>query len=551
MIYDSTTYPASPATDSSVLFRSLGYFWQRMFKDKLAVQGLTISQAEAAIQSYTELFDMVGTYSSRDIPVLETRNWYPLYIYRSSLNNNYLLFGEGVKFGDTVDSAPYIFGAAIPEEPDVYSMIVPAELKEISIATTQLISPKYAWVSGQDMELRNERLFFYENPFSKPGVTPVNIYNDNGTPKLLDDGSTQDQLIVLWFYKAKIDADYLQENFGYLFGVNVPHTEEGKQILHNSVSLFTKGPNVNGIKAFCLASLGLPVIRTTGTLQLIQTGEVYNTLITSTGVYNYPIAYELKNLTPGQVIEAGYIPINVLEFYDSLIDPAWWVEALQVSLPNPGGVPTIDITVNLPLVLPPTLMLVSDKENLVFINSQEPVSLDLNGILTFPVTGNAQDVAAFQTRANTIEFIMAVNEYLVAHNNSSLTLGSGSLLNPVDFIFKYFLGTVSSILKITFLDINTVGSFQQSFQAIKSTLPPNTLLMVICDVRALTEIYDLTALATDSVATLINGQQPNDDVGFNTTLAPGLSINDMGLSRVIVSNLNSEDYRNISLVKPS
>jgi hypothetical protein len=629
MIYDNSVYPASPATDSSVLFNSLGYFWKRIFKDKAAVNGITIEQSESAIQAYTQLLDMIDSYSASDIPVFETRNWYPLVIKKSDLDYNFLMFGEDVLFGSEVNSTPYTFGRGIPEETNVYSIVIPSELYEISIIASQIISPGTVWVAGQDVLIKNDRLYFYGNPFSKAGVYPVDLYDNNGSaitythydPDTGEASTVADQIIILWCYKAKLDSNNLKYNIGYLFGLNVPQNDYGKEILKTVVKTYTNGPTINDIKAVCLASLGLPIITEDGVVETVIDDGMHNVVVTNSRVYRYAKTYTLKSeVVNGYQLKKGYVAVKAVELFDNINDPVWsatrdgytiisedcevietlhntndhtksiitnkgiytYPESVTITAARgdtllKGSTPFtssssldalgwwqaefgVDINgvKDVPLYLPPALMLGNYKHSLVFRNEVGPVSINNDGDVTaFPVIGNNKDVTRYLASISTPAFIAAVNSYIASRSSTDapLTALNPVMINPVDFIFRSFMRSTAAMLRVKFLNIKQLSDFCEYFAAIKDNLPPHILLIVLCDIMADSEVIQLNSLLDDGVArvTFNRPMYRNDDiVGCNTGVG-GLTINSMDYARTIPdSGIISSDLGNtISLTRIS
>src|SRR5579859_2801304 len=176
----ATTTGLTINPDSQALFGSVGYFWQRMFNDYPVVHGMTMAQADSVTQGYFKLVELLNSYSCYNIPVFETRRWYPLYVYRSSLNNE-LLFGEGVLFGAEIGAQDYLFGSTVPEtSANTVSMLVPEELQLAPFIADQIVSPKHVLINGIDYTLANGRLTFNYNPFLYTDINQTNVYNANG-----------------------------------------------------------------------------------------------------------------------------------------------------------------------------------------------------------------------------------------------------------------------------------------------------------------------------------------------------------------------------------
>ena len=231
MNYDNTQFPISPATDNIALLQQLGYFWRRIFRDRTAVTGLIQSQTSGAEQNYVDIWDAVAGYSTANIPLFSQINWYPITIAQTDLNSA-LTYGESVTFSQQVSGSYYEYGEPVPEQNNVYSVIAPAGLRAITIAADQIINPAQTWVVGQNIQLSNNRIYFYGNP--------------------IPDGK---QSITLWFYNAQVDAKNLYDNFGFLFGLNIDDTLQSKAILAAMVDILINGASINSIQTLGLACL--------------------------------------------------------------------------------------------------------------------------------------------------------------------------------------------------------------------------------------------------------------------------------------------------------
>ena len=489
------TYPTSLPIDSTVLFGSLGYFWHNMFKDVGAVKGITQAQADSVVQGYYKLVELLNSYSCYTIPIFERRRWFPLYIYKSDLSH-VLLFGEPTKFGTVIDGDPFYFGRPIPEATPTISIVAPTELKQLSLIVNQVVSPAVTLASGTDFTFDGIRIHFTNNPFSNSNIQTLGVYNADGSPKMYDaydgGGLQQDKLMILWCYDADLDSDSLEYNLGYLFGLNVPHSEVGKDILTSVLQNYTSGCTVNDIKAVALASLGhSPYTQIPGTVDL----------------------------------------------FDHINTPNWWTSNLTIRTSTP-----------LPLQLPPTMFLGGKDFAVSFANTVDLVTLNpISGAIAFPVTGDPANVTNFLAYISTPAFLSSLEIYAghaldIAHSYSAT-------INPVDFIFRSFLRASTALLRVRFTSTNQLAGFVNYFNAIRVTLPPQILLLIVCDLTLDPEVLELNSVINDSNSLQIAfpNQQTNEVINLNGST--GFSIKEMGSTRDLTSytSILSGDLRNISL----
>ena len=475
MSFNPSTITFDTVGEALELQIDLGYFWNRIFKDKAVLKGLLQGMASGEKQDYTDLINAIYSFSAQDLPIFDTRNWYPLVISKFDLlDNNTLLYGEGVLYGATVSSTPYTYGSSIPEANGIYSVIAPKELKSISIIADKIIYPSTTWVSGTNVELRNGRLFFTGNPFAA-----------------FDSSLTE---ITLWCYNAALDSDNLWNNVGYMFGLALDHTTLSKNILASLVTVVTEGASIGNLTNLCKACLN-----------------------TSSD--------------------------SVVEVVDNIKLKNWWNTEL-VAGPAQQAVP---------LYLPPHIFIAGYRQTLQFNNSSEPVSF-INGILRFPVQGSPKDMRLFNdTVCTNADFLTGLNNYLKSTNGQTLFENNSQMMNPVDFVFKSFLGSATTLIRVKLSDTDQLNLFQTVLYSLRSNLPKHVMLIVLCDVTVPMDTY---SFSSDSVTDTLDmakvplTQTPDTAYMNHKSSGAGLLIQDMLSTRTITSGWNSEDHPLLSFTLP-
>lgn len=515
--------------NSTTLFSSIGFFWSRMFQDIGAVNGMTMAQADSVLQGYYKLIELVNAYSCYNIPVFETRRWYPLFVYNSSFSNP-LVCGEGVAFGATSGGNPYLCGSAIPSATAGYvSMQALAELQAAPIIVDQVISPKHTLINGTDFWLANGVLTFKVNPFSYGNIPVQTVFNSAGAAQTYTyyndlgvlSSPLPEQFIILWVETASIDSDLLDDNIGYLFGLNVPHNQNGKDILTAVVQNYTNGCTNNDIKALALASVGL---------------TPYN----PDPVSGQPVFQE----------NTSYV-----QLFDNVNTPGWWNSDLALF----SGT-------QIPLQLPQTMFYGTYKYGVQFVNSATGyVHLSSTGAITFDagmVLGCASDIALFEQSISTPAFLAVLQAYLAANSFPVLTTSVSVHINLVNFLFQCFLKTSTALLRVKFTSADELGDFITYFNAIRCTLPPHIFLMVLCDFTVANETCLLPGFLLDNqtytdpslTAVVSNGTVTSISVnsagsGFNSTI-PDIIIDPPTIAVATgTANLTSTSVSSISITR--
>lgn len=483
MSYDLTQFPISPATDPNALIGQLGYFWRRVFKDRPVINGLAQGMTSGAEQNYADILDIINSYSAVEMPIFNRVNWYSMTITTEDLETTFN-YDEGILFDVDIAGQSCLYDNPAPAPANVYSVRAPDELKELSIVADHIITPTKLWVAGQNIELRNHRIYFYNNPLT-------------GT-----DGS-----ITLWFYDAKTDANNLYNNVGFLFGLNVEHSKQGKDILKSCVDVLANGASIDNIRNVCKACLNLA---------------------------------DADSAT----VDAR---INVV---DNCVKNHWWQTDIVVT--NDG------VSTSLPLRLPPTMFMVGYEQMLQFNNSSEPVSLinaaadePHHGYVVFPVEGTAHDVQLFRDTINSDpDFQANLEVYL-----SSSLYENPMQMNPVDFVFKSVLGSGTTMVHVKFNTAAELALFEQVFKALRNNLPKHIWLMFLCEFTAASEV--LTFNPTSVVEEADLARYPLQDSGvigevaYMNTGGAGLMIRDMVIRRAIPEGATTQDFNNLSFTKPA
>jgi len=482
------SYPTTGAANENVLFLTLGLFWTKVFKDQATLQGLSIAQAEEIFQDYYNLIEAVNSQSAKEISIFHKVKWMPLMIKKSQLNSDVLVFGEDeVKFGDTVGSESYIFGAAKPEDAKVYVAPLPDNLTEVSIITNRVISPSFVLVNNMDVKIHNKKLYFYGNPFELSNISTFKLLDAKGNIEYYHNPLTgqpiPDEVMVLWVYNGKIDTNALKYNIGYLFGANLPSSQGSKEILAATVQLFSEGPSILQLKTICCALLGIkPILEEQETVENIIVTDDKTTIVTNKNVYHYSSYYTLNtNVTTGAKLHAGDVPVDAVEFFDDVAFRSWWLNKLA---PKISG---HEIGAKSPKMTFPSSMFVGDYQfGLTFNNSMEIITM-ANNVITFPVEGTVHDVELFHEHINANSTVKAQ----VASAVGGLTNNNFMLINPLDFIFSSFLRCNSALMKINFQTQAEISLFTEYFHIIKNCLPAHVYFIFFFDLPITVEVMTI------------------------------------------------------------
>ena len=535
------TYPTAGATNAGQLFSSLGYFWTQAFGDKAALRGLCQANAEEIYQVYYNLLEAINSYSAANIDVFHKVKWLPLVFKRSQLNSSPFLFTpDQTLFGTVVGSQPYVFGQAPPQESNVYTInVADTGLVSAPIIVDRIISPTKVLINNQDIQLQDDILYFYGDPFQISNAAIVPSYNTDGSPQTFtafNGAVLQDATITLWVYNGELDQDQLNLNLGYLLGYTLPNTYQSRDIFAATINLFSNGPSVQQLTQVCGAFLGVSPVKSDNetVLDIVTTNGLLR-ISTDKNSYVFDAYYQpLPNVQVGRVLHAGDPLVNAIELYDNVSHANWWQTKL---VPEIVDGPTL--TKSPGFTVPKEMFLGNYNYGLTFDNSMELVTVSAAGKINFPVTGDPRDVASF-------------NAWLTANSETVLPLlgnptsAQPTLVNPMDLIFQILFKFNSMLIRINFKDETSLQSFADYFKILQAHLPSHVYFIFYFNVTVPGEEYHITH-TNDGTPTftpeVLYGSGHLEQVGLNNSPSSGgLRIKECLLAKTIPTGIDTEDY---------
>jgi len=541
----TTTFPATGYTNNGVLFTSLGTFWTRIFTDKEAIRGLTLGQSEELIQRYYEFVDAVASLSVKDIPELHKERWTPIKIRKSALRRvplrflpaedpDHAVFGpQPLPQDDTERNNLYHYGETFqfgrgkrPAE-DQYFVDIDPTIKQLPLLVNRIVAPSQTLVSGTDFWLENGKLYFNRNPFNLPETMRYLVFDEDGkqltytppqelytyTPAATAEFDTQlnqstgvveEEELVLWAYHAAYDIDTLHNSFGYIFQFKDPDPKTYKLILEKTVNFFVEGPTVQAFTAMAGAFVGVQTVEDkVETLLDAYTVDDIRYVITDKRVYTADSFYAFSNdvynydtsaVKVGAKLASGTTLFDAVQYFDKLVAPSWWLTQLSR------------------LSLPPYLFLGSYAGVMVFENltgNDRPTLetiLPSPGVVAFPFPTQVleEDKERFNTYLSEPSRYPKVAALLTAYADAN-----DGRINPLDFIFKYFMETNTAMIKLKFKTLEQAAKFMKFFRVVKDCLPKYLYLLFFFDFSMLDDEGAFLVNAIDASTLSSDGSDLN------------------------------------------
>jgi hypothetical protein len=367
-------YPTDQLDNLEVYKGFVGSYWTDLLYGNANLVDLLRAYRLAERQLFQQSQELQDTVGRNTCPVFHIQNWYKLVVYQSQeVPGHPLLYGSGAVFGpQPVTGVVYKFGVGTDQ---AVAYPVSSQLQDCSYVASDIVAPAVTWSRGADFTLSTatSNILFTSSLFSNPGLTP--------TPVLDSSGNVIDQSITLWLFKAKLDWQYLYQQFGYVIGVGqgLTSSKRYKDMINAVSDAVTSATSYDAVARIVEAISGIPRVKATGeTVQVITQDNAHTLIITDQQVYRFVLG-----VTP--IVTVG----QVMNQDDQLID------AIQIVEPTNGNVPAFIYQ----LSLGKGFVLADIPNELIFSNTTVPLGIQMNVSgytrLTWPLGGFAQDVTTF------------------------------------------------------------------------------------------------------------------------------------------------------------
>jgi hypothetical protein len=475
-------YKNRNTTKGDFLFRSLGSFWTQIFQDKEVLKGYTLGQAEEIKQRYFDLIEAVNNYSIKETQIFHTEKWLPITVLKSKFNKIPFVFEKyKAVFGSQPASDKYYhdlifkFGFEKEAVEDVYQYFIGKEIKNIGMIADRVIAPNVLYLCGSDVIIEDGALTFNSNIFEEDSFEKFDIVGDNGEAVTYIDNDgvkQQEQGIIIWLYSAKLDKNYLYNNFGYIFDFRLDTSELYRAILEIVFNTFVNGPTLNNIKSLVATALQVPIIY--NKIEVVQksfSDTDHSYIVTDKQCYKINKKLSPINVKTGQLLYAGDVLCENFELFDNASSAnGWWKKSNLLD----GR-----------LAFSKYLFLGNYTNQLSFSSGLETISLDENGDIVFPVLGLPEDVKRFNNYLNNS---IARKNVLKDYFNLINPYDAVSFV-PLDFIMDNFMKLNIAFIKITFHSDAEMSYFMQFIPLIRSTLPPYIYLIIKFNLLLTTDEY--------------------------------------------------------------
>ena len=478
------------------LLSLLGNFWSEFIEDVNVLKDLLHNVSQQEFENFRLLHALFRMAVRRNIDVYHIEEWYPLKIREKNLIYELPTYEFSTPY--TYDNnAPQIY-YGITTQSLQFSYKLPDNIVDIPIISNKIHNADTIWVKGIDFYINNNKIYFVNNPFDdRWNFSWKYIYEDN---------VVTDREVTLWLHKSKFDYYWLTNQWGYVFGLNLPSSDNYKKLINSIIDNHVIGSNSRSLLHFLSAITDVPLVKED---QEIIEDIVYFpdriAVVTNKNVYNY---HKNSNVlfSPGDVVTKDmYLTdtVRITEFKNNI----YYNDFPGITISN--------------------YLLDDDYEYELFFENKnynlEIVNYNSVFHFKFPILGTPRDVQTFwnklYTQAGSQSLLTKFYEYY----------GVTSIVNPFQFIINNILrnNTIAVRIKTHLLGTNSLPL--NLLQYLRYLLPPHVLCIIITDLGGQEDIVDPNYFINDSQVSLFI------PTNINETIDPTSDINE----EVTISIINN------------
>lgn len=469
------TLPIFPATDldtPATVQSLLGSFWSATYDGWEEVRDYVAAVCMAYRQAGKDLDEAQKSIVWRNVPLLHVVEWYPLTVLASERLDANL---TGLRYSST-STATYgnagAYGQPLPGaiQPAALGNVVDAVMLFDGITT-----PNACLTRDVDFTINTDlgAIEFLIDPFADPRFQPTPIFDTNG--------NQTDSELVLWLYQASFDERNLQTQIGYVFGLDVPSTAAGQDLVTALLNAIEEGTSRKTVEALFEAVCGVKLACGTETVQVVTTDARGLLIVTSANAYRFPSGANAL-VTVGQVVNEGDALADSLQFLDLnngqipegltalAVGPALLEPGYQSDLIFPNIVEPLQVTTDLP-------------------TGRTKVSAALGGyppdVAKFWSDVHSRGVAANQTLANLLDTrTNPVGEPTVANLPTTF--------NPLQFLVANVLRCGVAVVQVSVAGMSPSGLGMPYLRYLRRIVPPLELVQTIATMPPFQDLFTIT-----------------------------------------------------------
>ena len=267
------------------LYRWLGTFWTRLYRDHEFLKGLQNARSLLAAQTYLDVLEKLALTDRNNVPVFHRRRWHPVVV---RVRDRGLGDAVGVRFDSGLKFDSGLTYGGTFTEPGFVSYPVAGISGIRTCIVNDIVNPTKLLVPGTDFVYRDNTILLRESddPFQSRDFA---VYGD-----------ADDAEAVLWACDAETDADFVNRGLGYAMGIRASSSETSAKIINAIWDIVSGGCTPALLSSLLCAVYGLPAAASDETVETVADD---GTVVTDAGVYATDPLY--RTLSEGDRVSRG------------------------------------------------------------------------------------------------------------------------------------------------------------------------------------------------------------------------------------------------------
>lgn len=232
----------SDFTNPEVLHKTLGDYWYSIYYGNEQIGNYVAALCFNREQWDNQFKDTKNALSRHKIANFETVKVKPFKLLESKFLESSKIYPK--YDGTYIHDGKIYYGIPVQHS---FMAEIPKEIVKIGAITNKIIDPTIIL----DGTIVNNTIKFTENPF-KQDFRIENIYDSQG--------NVIDKAITLWFFDVEIDKEDVYYQYGYIFNIKLPSSEQYKGLINILYDSLINGPSERVLKLYFSAVTGIPVI---------------------------------------------------------------------------------------------------------------------------------------------------------------------------------------------------------------------------------------------------------------------------------------------------
>jgi hypothetical protein len=414
---------------------------------------------EIAQQNYDDLIAATNTISRLLIPLWHIENWYAMQLVESEMSDEVAIWHFDDEGLPDFDASPG-FTFDVPLVTGSVGTPMPANLADVALISDRMTDAQVVLVRDVDFIIveSENAIVFHDNPFDNPEIL---------TEKVFEGGEIVDRTMILWLLQPRFDWQLLYNHFGYVLKLNLPNTQDYKDIINIIMDCMVRATSQVDIERLIATTYGIPLVQHYSEL-VEDVHEDRNELlvITDQGVYGHTRASE-SLVSTGEEVRLGQSLTDAMTVYEL---------RRGATIPE---LPAITVPIGM---LDPAV-----GGELVWVNHLVPVTV--TGAagqerLEWPLGGTSEAVAAFWELTYQRRLLYGASLYdLVIDAYGSVP----AEINPMEFLIENVLRNSVFVVVIKRSGISEDALNTAIDAGLRKTMPPHCMVLIVIEMAELSD----------------------------------------------------------------